>query len=527
MRGAGVARAPRADDRHQGTAQRLDHGHAGAVGGCADQRPGWGHRGRAGAAARVRPAEAGAAAGRADGELRGRRGAAAAGAAAGHGAARPAALVQRRRELAARLAGQRVLDPELVEHADDRPPEVVAAVGVALPRDRGGQPVQAALEIAPVPRRGRGSQVLVVFQAQSRGQPLGGERAGHAGQHRQRLVALAAAGQHARERDGRVGTAGLELQRAAEVLLGPGLDQRVGLGRQQRVEEALDVGGRLRAHELRHDPAVLERLDGRDALDAEGSGHARVGVRVDLGQRDLALAGGDRLLEHGGQHPAGAAPGGPEVDDDGQLARSRDDVALEGLVCGVEDHVSESRLRAMDFTAEGDGVTLAGDDAGEGTPVVLLHGLTATRRYVVMGSRALERDGHRVVAYDARGHGRSSPAPEPGGYTYELLAADLLAVLDDRDIDRALLAGASMGAHTLLRFALDHGDRVSGLVVVTPAFEPDGDDEEARLERWDRLSAGLRDGGVEGFVEAYGEPKVPEQGRETGFKGLRHRLWPQ
>ena len=46
--------------------------------------------------------------------------------------------------------------------------------------------------------------------------------------------------------------------------------------------------------------------------------------------------------------------------------------------------------------------------------MVLLHGLTATRRYVVMGSRALERDGHRVVAYDARGHGRSSPAPEPG-----------------------------------------------------------------------------------------------------------------
>ena len=38
-------------------------------------------------------------------------------------------------------------------------------------------------------------------------------------------------------------------------------------------------------------------------------------------------------------------------------------------------------------------------DTGEGRPVVLLHGLTATRRYVVMGSRALERSGHRVLAY--------------------------------------------------------------------------------------------------------------------------------
>ena len=65
------------------------------------------------------------------------------------------------------------------------------------------------------------------------------------------------------------------------------------------------------------------------------------------------------------------------------------------------------------------GSTLAGEEAGEGTPVVLLHGLTATRRYVVMGSRALQRDGHRVVAYDARGHGASSPAPSPDAYGYE------------------------------------------------------------------------------------------------------------
>ena len=60
-----------------------------------------------------------------------------------------------------------------------------------------------------------------------------------------------------------------------------------------------------------------------------------------------------------------------------------------------------------------DHVSLAAQDAGAGVPVVLLHGLTATRRYVVMGSRALERSEHMVVAYDARGHGRSSPAPVP------------------------------------------------------------------------------------------------------------------
>jgi 3-oxoadipate enol-lactonase len=162
---------------------------------------------------------------------------------------------------------------------------------------------------------------------------------------------------------------------------------------------------------------------------------------------------------------------------------------------------------------------LAAHEAGEGTPVVLLHGLTATRRYVVMGSKNLERGGHRVIAYDARGHGRSAPAD---AYGYDALAADLHAVLDDRGIDRAVLAGASMGAHTLVRFALEHPDRAAALVVITPAYDPENPERD--LDRWDRLSDGLREGGVDGFIEAYGEPRVPEQFRDTVRTVLRQRL---
>ena len=162
------------------------------------------------------------------------------------------------------------------------------------------------------------------------------------------------------------------------------------------------------------------------------------------------------------------------------------------------------------------------EEAGEGTPVVLLHGLTATRRYVVMGSKNLERGGHRVIAYDARGHGRSAPAPEPGEYGYEALAADLLGVLDDRGVDRAVLAGASMGAHTIARLALDHPERVGAVVLITPAYDPDAGPGD--LERWDALSRGLRESGVDGFIEAYGEPQVPEQWRDTVRTVLRQRL---
>jgi pimeloyl-ACP methyl ester carboxylesterase len=163
-------------------------------------------------------------------------------------------------------------------------------------------------------------------------------------------------------------------------------------------------------------------------------------------------------------------------------------------------------------------------DDGEGIPVVLLHGLTATHRYVVMGSKALERSGHRVIAYDARGHGHSDPAPSPEAYEYADLVADLERILDERGIERAVLAGSSMGAHTLLRFALEHPDRAAGLVVITPAYDPVTFGDPASLASWDRLSDGLREGGVEGFVEAYGEPAVPERWRETVLTVLRQRL---
>jgi pimeloyl-ACP methyl ester carboxylesterase len=181
------------------------------------------------------------------------------------------------------------------------------------------------------------------------------------------------------------------------------------------------------------------------------------------------------------------------------------------------------------FSAEHDGVRISGEQIGQrpgrdGHPIVLLHGLTATRRYVVMGSRSLERSGHRVIAYDARGHGRSAPATAPEEYTYELLAGDLEAVLDAAGAQRAVLAGASMGAHTAVRFALLQPERVAALALITPAFDPSQPSDPAELSRWDALAEGLRTGGVEGFVSAYDLAAVPDRWRETIARVLRQRL---
>jgi hypothetical protein len=70
--------------------------------------------------------------------------------------------------------------------------------------------------------------------------------------------------------------------------------------------------------------------------------------------------------------------------------------------------------------------------------------------------------------------------------------------------------------------ALEDPGRIAGLVVITPAYEPDRHPDG--LARWDALAEGLRSGGVEGFVAAYGDPGVPDAWRETVLKVLRQRL---
>lgn len=151
------------------------------------------------------------------------------------------------------------------------------------------------------------------------------------------------------------------------------------------------------------------------------------------------------------------------------------------------------------FTVAG-APALRGEVAGEGAPIVLCHGITATRRYVLHGSRSLERAGHEVFSYDARGHGDSDPAPVGGGYGYPELIADLERVVTAGVGEgRFLLVGHSMGAHTAAAYALRHPERLAGLVVIGPVY--DGAAGEESLDYWDGLSAALEQGGVDGFVD--------------------------
>ncbi len=114
-----------------------------------------------------------------------------------------------------------------------------------------------------------------------------------------------------------------------------------------------------------------------------------------------------------------------------------------------------------------DGGRVHAVERGSGPPIVLVHGITASSACWARQFAGLSDD-HRVIALDWRGHGQSMAGS--GGFGFDRMADDLLAVLDALDVHRAVLAGHSMGGMITLHTALRSPDRlqsrVAGLALV-------------------------------------------------------------
>ena len=169
----------------------------------------------------------------------------------------------------------------------------------------------------------------------------------------------------------------------------------------------------------------------------------------------------------------------------------------------------------------GEELVLDGEIAGEGPPVVLLHGLSATRRNVVQGSRALLRRGYRLIAYDARGHGASSAAPR---YVYPDLIEDLEAVLDELGLERVALVGSSMGAATGMAFAMRHPERTAAVVQITPAYNGAARTGNVDDGAWDAMADGLERGGVDAFVDVAQPAGAGEGWKQIAREAVRQRM---
>jgi pimeloyl-ACP methyl ester carboxylesterase len=106
-------------------------------------------------------------------------------------------------------------------------------------------------------------------------------------------------------------------------------------------------------------------------------------------------------------------------------------------------------------------------EIGQGPALLLVPGLGAhSKIWGPFPKRFAE--GRRVIVFDPRGLGKSSAGEEP--LTLDLMASDVIAVLDAAAADTAALLGASLGALVALKVALEYPERVSRLILVTPAF---------------------------------------------------------
>jgi 2-succinyl-6-hydroxy-2,4-cyclohexadiene-1-carboxylate synthase len=151
----------------------------------------------------------------------------------------------------------------------------------------------------------------------------------------------------------------------------------------------------------------------------------------------------------------------------------------------------------------GNELTLHIAEYGSGPPLVLLHGFTgSTETWTPF--RATFAAANRVIAVDQPGHGRSTSPANADRYRLDRLATDLRMVLDSLDIDRAVVLGYSMGGRAALRFAVDHHDRIAGLILESASAGIS--DERQRNERRasDAAVAGkIEREGIEEFVKSW------------------------
>ena len=118
------------------------------------------------------------------------------------------------------------------------------------------------------------------------------------------------------------------------------------------------------------------------------------------------------------------------------------------------------------------GLTVHLRDEGprEALPVVLLHGSNADLHTWQPWADALAGE-YRIVRFDQRGHGLTGPAPD-NDYSRAAFGSDIEAIADQLGLTRFVVAGNSMGGGIAMQYALDHPERVVGLVLVDAAGAP-------------------------------------------------------
>lgn len=147
---------------------------------------------------------------------------------------------------------------------------------------------------------------------------------------------------------------------------------------------------------------------------------------------------------------------------------------------------------AADGVLDSDGVKIRYIDRGEGTPVVLIHGFSASieANWLMSGLVRTLRQDYRVVALDVRGHGKSDKPHGKENYGTKTVD-DVLRLMDHLEIDKAHIVGYSMGGLMTLKMLVHHPDRFISAVPGAAGWAPP---DSPQLTFLDDLAESLEQG---------------------------------
>ncbi len=172
------------------------------------------------------------------------------------------------------------------------------------------------------------------------------------------------------------------------------------------------------------------------------------------------------------------------------------------------------RIRHVD-TAAGRISTI---EAGTGDPVLMLHGLGATKASFLPTIDALSRT-HRAIAVDLPGFG-DSDKPLWAAYDAEFFASSMVALLDALELDRADLVGNSMGGRVALELGLEHSDRVGRMVLLAPSLAWLKARRWAPYLRWVPTQLGVLQPAPRAIVEPLVKQLIPGSDKEWTAAGI-------
>jgi pimeloyl-ACP methyl ester carboxylesterase len=144
------------------------------------------------------------------------------------------------------------------------------------------------------------------------------------------------------------------------------------------------------------------------------------------------------------------------------------------------------------------GVRIWYEEQGKGPAMLWAHGLGGTLHDWDETMDTFKKS-YRVIAYDARGHGRSEIPDSPEAYSQDIMVQDMLGIMDALDISQAIVGGHSMGANVALNFGLKYPSRCIGLIPV--GIGSGSTNRESYLEWHDKLVSLAEEKGMTAFLE--------------------------